>query len=48
LLVKGAGHNESLRSPGVWEEIDRWVVSRVSRSRQSHRPSRGSTGKPDS
>ena len=28
LLVKGAGHNESLRSSGVWEEIDRWVVSR--------------------
>jgi uncharacterized protein len=26
ILVPGAGHNESLRSPAVWDEIDRWVL----------------------
>jgi uncharacterized protein len=29
LLVEGARHNESLRSPETWQRIDRWVAENV-------------------
>jgi pimeloyl-ACP methyl ester carboxylesterase len=47
LLVPGAGHNESLRHPTVWSEVERWLDDVVQHARtRASRTSRPILGSP--